>query len=288
MKLWINSIISDNSERVAGRVFTALMSVLILINVAFILIDTLDSGPSQLKSISHFVEVFSVTVFSAEYLLRIWTADLLFPDLNPWRARLRYFASGMAVIDLLSILPFYLSFISIDLRILRVLRLVRVIRVFKLGHYNTAMSKIGRVLKKSIPALVSSMSVLFLMLIVSSVLIFYAESAQPDTPFTSAFSGLWWAISAVTTVGYGDIVPLTIAGKILGAIIALLGIALIAIPTGIFSAGFMSEMERETTEPTNDFNPDLAEQLTKLKQLLDQSILTKEEFDAEKRRILQS
>lgn len=246
VKRRIYAIIKDHPDTRAGQVFSVGMSILILINVVFVLIDTTQNQPEALRATSGVVEVVSVAIFTVEYLLRLWTADLRLPGVRPAIARLRYVVSGMAIIDLLAILPFYLPMLlPVDLRVLRVLRLVRLLRIFKLGRYSDGLVRVGRVLKKSAPALTSSMSVVVLLMIVASVLEYYVENPAQPGAFTSAFDALWWSVSTVTTVGYGDVYPITPLGRIIGAIIALLGVGLVAIPTGIISAGFVEEVRTE-------------------------------------------
>jgi len=261
------------------------MSVIIVINVAFVLLGTLEREPQVLVAAAPTVEGVSVVLFTLEYALRLWTADLLYPASTPARARLRYVMSGMAIIDLLSILPFYLpAILPIDLRVLRLLRLVRLVRVFKLGRHSRAMATLGRVLGRAAPALVSAMSVIFLLVVVWSVLMYFFENpVQPDT-FTSAFTGLWWAISTITTVGYGDIYPITVIGRIFGAIIELSGVALVAIPTGIVSAEYMKELDDADASPS-DATTAVA-QLAELRVMLEDGLLTRREFDTVKASIL--
>jgi len=283
MKHRVYAVIKDQSDSAAGRVFTALMSVLIIVNIVFVLVDTMSREPTSLAAASRVVEVVSVAIFTIEYLLRLWTADLIHPELRPWAARGRYVVSGMAIIDLLSILPFYLpAVIPVDLRVLRILRLVRLVRVFKLGRYSTALAVMGRVFRRSSAALVSAISVVCFLLIVSSVLMYYVENPAQPGKFTSAFSALWWAVSTITTVGYGDVYPVTAIGKVLGSVIELLGVALVAVPTGIISAGYMSEID--ATEMME--NP--VEQSTKLEGLLNDGLLTRAEFDTCKQRVVSS
>lgn len=186
-----------------------------------------------------------------EYLLRLWTADLLYPALSPFKARLRYVRSGMALIDLIAILPFYLpTLLPINLLGLRTIRMVRLLRIFKLNRYSDALASIGTVFRQKSKELFVSMGAVAILMVIASLLIYHAEhDIQPDK-FQNAFSGLWWAVSTLTTVGYGDIYPVTAAGKILGAVIALLGIGMVAIPTGILSAGFMEHLENNTGEST--------------------------------------
>ena len=192
-------------------------------------------------------------VFTIEYLLRIWTADILYPEYGKIVSRIKYAFSFMALIDLFAILPFYVPLlIPIDLRTLRILRVIRFLRIFKVSRYTNALSIIGTVLKNKSSQLISSMFVVALLMLTSSIIMYNIENpAQPDV-FTNAFSGLWWAIATFTTVGYGDIYPITALGKVLSAIIALLGIGLVAVPTGIISAGFREQMEQEKTNTESD------------------------------------
>jgi voltage-gated potassium channel len=162
------------------------------------------------------------------------------------KARFKHSISFMSIIDLLAILPFYLAFILADnLMAMRILRLFRLLRLFKLNRYTSAMNSIKDILTRKAPQLLSSMFAVFLLMLLASLLVHAAENgAQPDV-FQNAFSGLWWAVATVTTVGYGDIYPITIMGKFFGAMIALLGIGLVAVPTGIISAGFVESMTEQ-------------------------------------------
>jgi len=285
VKSAVFSVIKDQADSTAGKIFGIAMSTIICLNIVFVLIDTIEHEPGSLTAASRIIEVVSVTLFSIEYLLRVWTADLVYPELRPASARLHHVVSFMAIIDLVSILPFYLpAVIPIDLRILRALRLVRLVRILKLGRYNTAMATIGRVLKKSAPSLISSVTVVALLMLVSSVIMYYVEYPRNPDKFNSAFSGLWWAVSTMTTVGYGDIFPVTTLGRILGAVIELLGVGLVAIPTGIISAGFMSELEKTPHRHTHTDDP--VNPLLRLKQLVDAGVLSQEEFEPRRRHLL--
>jgi voltage-gated potassium channel len=244
MKQRVFEIIRDDvDKRGAGRVFDLGMTAVIVINVLFIVIDTFQGRPAVLATVSRVVEVASVALFTVEYAARLWTADLRYPDRTPWRARGRFVRSGLALVDLLAILPFYLPLlIPVDLRVLRMFRLVRLVRVLKLARYNAAVAAIGRVLKKSAPQLVSSIGVVLMLMVMGSVLMYYVEGERQPEQFSNALSGLWWAIATLTTVGYGDVYPVTGLGRILSALIALLGIGLVAVPTGIITAGFAQEV----------------------------------------------
>lgn len=226
-----------------SHIFDLLIIILICINVITIIAGTFNL-PENIKLISKYIEIISIIIFTFEYIARIWTADYLYPRMKPYIARIKYIFSFMAIIDLLAILPFYLPMvISIDLRILRVLRMIRLFRIFKINRYTSALSTIVKVFKNKAPQLISSMLIVSLMMIIASVLMYnFEHEAQPET-FSNVFQALWWSIATLTTVGYGDIYPVTAVGKILSAIIAILGIGLVAVPTGIITSGFSELVE---------------------------------------------
>lgn len=237
-----------NENDISSKVFDVGIIVLIIINVILIIADTFNL-PDSIRKTSSSIEFISVIVFSVEYILRLWTADLLYPDLNSHKARIKYVFSFMALIDLFAILPFYIPFIiKIDLRVLRMLRIIRLFRVFKINRYTSALSAISAVFKRKKVQLLSSTFVVLLLMIIASVLMYSAEhEAQPEA-FSNAFSALWWAVATLTTVGYGDVYPITVLGKVLSAIIAILGIGLVAVPTGIISAGFIESIDEKSED----------------------------------------
>ena len=237
---------------VASRIFDVFIMLLIFVSIASVFILTFDVSTETAKFLNG-LEKASIIVFSAEYLLRIWTADLLHPKLSPIRARLKYVISGMAVIDLVAILPFYLPmFLPVNLVGIRAVRLVRLLRVFKLNRYSEALVSIGEVFRKKYREILVSVFFVLILLVIASLLIYYAEhDAQPDK-FPNAFSGLWWAVATLTTVGYGDIYPVTPIGRLLGAIIAIMGIGMVAVPTSILSSGFMEFLEKKKPAREND------------------------------------
>ena len=232
--------------RVASGFFDGMIMTLIVFSVVSVFICTFRI-PDWLFRILIRVEFVSLIIFTVEYALRIWTANLLYPGLNPIRARIRYVTSPMAIIDLISILPFLVPVLhTYNLVGVRVFRLVRLLRVFKLNRYSDALAAIGDVFRSKAQQMIASIFFVSMILILASLLIYYAEhDAQPDQ-FENAFSGLWWAVATLTTVGYGDIYPITPLGRFLGAIIAILGIGMVAVPTSILSAGFMEMLEKET------------------------------------------
>ena len=250
MKRKVYSLISGDDNNRASSIFDGLIIFLIIINVLLVILDTFSGLPEIASVVFRYIELVSVIIFSIEYLLRLWTADCVFPDRAPAVARIRYAFSFMALVDLLAILPFYLPYIfPIDLRVLRMIRLLRLLRILKVNRYTHALSTVGGVLKRKGTQLISSMFVVLVLMIMASVLMYNIEyEAQPEV-FENAFSGLWWAIATLTTVGYGDIYPITALGKFLSAVIALLGIGLVAVPTGIISAGFMEQITEGKEKP---------------------------------------
>ena len=234
---------------IASTAFDWSIIALISLNVLIVILDTFDGIPVSVRRLISYVEIFSLVLFSLEYILRFWTAGHLHPRANWLSAHLKYMFSFMALVDLFAILPFYLPYIfPVDLRVLRMFRLLRLLRLLKINRYTSALATVVSVLKRKSAQLLSSMLVVLILMVVSSILMYGIESeAQPEV-FSNAFSGLWWATATLTTVGYGDIFPITSAGKVLGAIIALLGIGLVAVPTGIISAGFMENITHEPDE----------------------------------------
>lgn len=231
----------------ASRAVDISLICLISINVALIIADTFEL-PTFAVKIGGIIETISVVIFTLEYILRLWSADLSYPKLSPFWARMRYVISFAAMIDLISLLPSYISVISANFMVLRMLRVLKLLRAFKLNRYTHALRDIGEVFRKKASQLISSMFVVSFLMLISAVLMYDAEhEAQPEV-FDNALSGLWWAIVTVTTVGYGDIRPITPFGRIMGGVIAILGIGLIAVPTGIITAGFSEQIAQKKTE----------------------------------------
>lgn len=287
--------LNEQSDR-RNKVFDLFILILIIINTSLIIIETFDGVASELKNIFHYIEIFTVIVFTIEYLLRIWTANYLYPNKKPFIARIKFVFSPMAILDLLAILPFFIPFIfPSSFLVLRTLRVLRLFRLFKINRYSSALSMLARVFKKKSPQLVTSMLVLFILIMISSVLMYEIEHQVQPEVFQNALSTLWWSVVTLTSVGYGDYVPITMAGRLLGGTVSLLGVALIALPTGILSAGLIDDMsERKAAEILANqsmMNEKMfvADEILKLKKLLDNGILTQAEFETLKlRNILDS
>lgn len=233
------------SQAIHSGFFLKFIYSLIIINVIALILQTNKTLQRDYFIIFEVIEYLSIILFSIEYVLRLWIANL---DKNITSRfgskRLGYLFSGYGIIDLIAILPFYLPlFISFDLRIIRILRLLRILRILKLSKYSKSLKVIKSVLKDTKPQLVVTIFIAWILLILASTLMFYAENdAQPDK-FSSIADSLWWAVATLTTVGYGDIYPITPLGKILSAIIALIGIGFIALPTGILSSSFIENLQ---------------------------------------------
>ncbi len=256
IKSKIFNIIRDDDENdLISNIFDTIVICIIIINVVSIIAYTF-TLPDHMIALLNKIELISVIFFTIEYILRIWTADLTYPNLSPAKARLKYLKSFMALIDLVSILPFYLPFIfPSSLLVLRSLRAIRLLRIFKFNRYVTALSSIGQVFKENKHQLISSIIILALLMIIASVLMYNVESeAQPEV-FSNAFSSLWWIVTTLTTIGYGDIYPVTTLGKILSEVISLLGVAIVAIPTGIISAGFIEQNNKKDKDCNKKYCP---------------------------------
>lgn len=234
----------DDGNSIMSRVFDRLITFLILASVVIVFAATFNLSAQTQRVLSVFEGIASV-VFTIEYLLRIATADFLYPKSGAVVSRLKYMTSAMAVVDLVAILPFWLPMLLPGSMLgLRALRLVRLLRIFKLNRYYDAMKSLGNVIASKKRELLGSLFLVAILMLISSLLMYSAEhDAQPET-FRNAFSGLWWAVATLTTVGYGDIYPVTTLGRLIGAFIAFSGLAAVAIPTGIVSSGLMERLEK--------------------------------------------
>jgi voltage-gated potassium channel len=228
----------------AGRYVNAFIVVLIFLNAFAFAAETIDHLADRYALFFQVFNVFSVAVFSVEYLLRLWSAVEIpmLSRMKPWRARLRFALRPMMLIDLFAVLPFYFSWlVPMDLRVLRVLRLFRLL---KLVRYSPALQTLGRVVADEYRALLGALLIILVLLLFASTAAYFLErEAQPDK-FGSIPAAAWWALATLTTVGYGDIVPVTPFGKMLGGVVMLLGVGMIALPVAIIATGFSQESSR--------------------------------------------
>mgnify|MGYP003120935159 CR=1 FL=1 len=215
---------------------------LILLNGVAVILESNHQLNASYGWLFSLFELFSVAIFTLEYLGRVWVAveSEGYADMSPWRARLRYILSPMALIDLLAIAPFYLAlFIAIDLRYLRFFRLLRLL---KLSHYFDGLRIFSEVIRREATAIAAALLTMLVLIIVSACLMFSVENAARPGHFESITQAIWWAVVTLTTVGYGDITPITFAGKLLAMVIMMLGIGTMALPAGILAERFSEEL----------------------------------------------
>lgn len=227
-----------------SKLFDYSILFLILINCLSIILQSVKSYNDRFETIFSIIELFSIIIFSIEIILRLWSISEKKEYQNPLSGRIKYILSIGMLIDILAILPYYLSFLAIDLRFIRIFRLLRIIRLFKVARYINALDIISNVFRKRKEHLFITILLLLFMLVLSSTLMYYVENnAQPDR-FSSIPETMWWGVATLTTIGYGDMYPITILGKVLGSIISVIGIGLFALPTGILASGFSEELAR--------------------------------------------
>jgi voltage-gated potassium channel len=213
--------------------------------VVAVVVGTMDSVGPQLRLAFAVLEVVSIALFAAEYLIRLWVITCSPRYWHPLLGRLRFVVTPLAIIDLLAIAPSLLAG-PVDLRFMRLARLARLARILKLARYSQALGVLARVVKRRREELVVALTGLAALVVAAASLMYYAERAAQPTAFSSIPAALWWAIMTVTTVGYGDVYPVTPLGRLLAGMIALCGIAAFALPTSILGAAFLAEFDRSS------------------------------------------
>jgi len=232
-----------------NKAFGIFIVTLIGLNVVALIAESVKSIHAFCPQVFRIFELVSVIIFTVEYVARLWSCVEKPAYHKPISGRLRFAVTPLALIDLLAILPFYLPFTGLDLRFLRILRMMRIFRIAKLGRYSQSLQILNRVMAAKKEQLLCTVFVLVLLVIVAASLLYYAENHVQPEAFSSIPAAMWWAVSTLTTVGYGDIYPMTALGKFMASIIAILGIGMFALPTGILGAGFVEEMA-QNQKPT--------------------------------------
>ncbi|MGB2783431.1 MAG: ion transporter [Atribacterota bacterium] len=229
-----------------SKLFDIFIMTLITLNVIAVILATVERLNLQYQYFFRIFEIFSVTIFTIEYFLRLWTCTINKNFRNSITGRIKYIFTPFAIIDLLAILPFYLPMIiPLDLRFIRAVRLFRLFRLFKIGRYSKAAFILKKLLKDKKEELVLVVFIVFLLLIIFSSLMYFIEKeAQPEA-FSNIPEAMWWGIITLTTVGYGDVYPITPLGKILGGLIAFLGIGMFALPAGILGSGLVEAIQKK-------------------------------------------
>lgn len=226
--------IGDKSD-ILSRGFDLFISATIIINIIVLFLQTFNQLESY-YTIFHIIEIATILIFSFEYILRIWTSEYLHPKSK--YPVLKFMFSFNGIVDLLAILPFF--FLS-GFIVFRMLRIFRILHLFKLNSQYDSFNVIVQVLKEKKNQITSSVMIILILLLASSLCMYSVENIVQPENFSNAFSGIWWATSTLLTVGYGDIYPITTLGKLMAIVIAFLGVGVVAIPTGIISAGFVEE-----------------------------------------------
>lgn len=245
--------IGDKSNRIS-RTFDFFITITIFSNITVTFLETFEEL-AFLYKIFKAIEYTTLLIFCVEYILRIWTAPDLYKDKKPGQARLHFLFSFDGIIDFLTIVP--ASYLS-GFVIFRMLRVARIFHLFRLNAKYDSFNIITTVLYEKRNQIISSVFIVLILMLASSLCMYSVEhSAQPDV-FQNAFSGIWWSMSTLLTVGYGDIYPVTTLGRIMAIIIAYLGVGAVAIPTGIISAGFVEQYQRKSTL-SNFKNADIKE-----------------------------
>lgn len=228
-----------------SRLYDLINSLAIVVNLAVSVLYTFEDLRSGYGGLILSVEAVTVAFFAVDYCLRLWTARFLHPKLPEPRAIMTYVFSFSGLVDLFSFLPYYLPiFFPSGAVAFRMFRVVRIFRLFRINAYYDSLNVITQVIASKQQQLMSSVFIILVLMLASSLCMYSLEhEAQPEV-FTNAFSGIWWSVSTLLTVGYGDIYPITTTGKLFGIVITFLGVGMVAIPTGIISAGFVDQYSR--------------------------------------------
>ena len=233
---------------IVSRGFDYFLVAVILLNILMLVLLTFESL-SDWFWLFETIEAFTIGIFCVEYILRIWTSDLLYPEESRGRAVLRFLVSYDGIVDLLTIVPYFAfsGFVAF-----RMLRVVRIFHLFRINSSYDSFQVITSVLMEKKNQILSSVFIIFVLMLASSLCMYSVEhEAQPEV-FQNAFSGVWWSLSTIFTVGYGDIYPVTHLGRVIAVVITFLGVGVVAIPTGIISAGFVEHYTRAQRQTMND------------------------------------
>ena len=226
--------IVEQSDTRAGRLFDTVICALIVVSLITFSIETLPNLPPTASEVLYWIELTTVLLFTGEYVLRLAVAE----------PRGQFVRSFFGLLDLVAILPFYLA-VGVDLRAVRTFRLLRLIRILKLARYSAAIRRLHRAAIIVREELVLFLNVALILIFLSAVGIYYFESSSQPEQFASVFHSLWWAIVTLTTVGYGDVFPITTGGRVFTFFVLFLGLGIVAVPTGLFASALSKAREEE-------------------------------------------
>lgn len=245
-----------NTSDTPSKAFDFFIVAVIVLNIAVMFTMTFDLKET-VRDILHTIEFVTIIIFLIEYLLRLWTADFLYPESGVITSRLRFMITFSGIVDLFTILPYFLPFFfPSGAVVFRMFRVVRILHLFRINSKYDAFNVITEVLKEKKNQLISSVFLIVILMIASSLCMYDLEHEVQPEQFSNAFSGIWWSVSTLLTVGYGDIYPITVGGKMMAIVIAFLGVGVVAIPTGIVSAGFYEYYTRIKTGIYSERNVD--------------------------------
>lgn len=232
MKQYLKNIVEINDNR-KSRIFAYFIQILIFVSILSFSFETVPDLEPSTRKILRIIEIFSVIIFTIEYVLRIYVSD----------KKSKFIFSFFGIIDFLAILPFYLS-LGVDLRSLRALRFLRLFRILKLMRYNKAIERFSKAISLAKEEVLLFLIVTLILIYFSAVGIYYFEHEVQPENFASIFDSLWWAIITLTTVGYGDVYPITVGGKVFTFFILMIGLGIVAIPTGIISSALTKSVDK--------------------------------------------
>jgi len=228
----------------ASHVFDMTMMSIIIANIVAVILETVPTYEQAYGAYFNAFDLFSIAVFTVEYIMRLWvcTENVQTGQQHPFIARLKYAFTPLALIDLIAIAPFYLAVVlTVDLRFMRIFR---VLRLLKLTRYSPAMETFAAVLTSQRRPLGAALMIMLSMLVFASSVVFMFEKDAQPVAFASIPHAMWWGLSTLTTVGYGDVTPITVGGRIFGAVIMVLGVGMFALPAGILTSGFAREIKK--------------------------------------------
>ncbi len=247
----VHQILEPAFERdLSSKAFDILLMLLVVLNVLAVILESVESIGIAYSGFFQMFSLFSVVFFSVEYIARLWTCTENKKFEKPVSGRLRYALTPLVLIDLIVLVPFYLPlFFQMDLRILRILRLLRIFTLFKLTRYSSSLNLIGTVVRQKKEELVVTFAVTMILLVFASGFIYFLENEKQPDAFSSIPAAMWWGVATMTTVGYGDIYPVTAIGKLFGGFVAILGLGTFSLPAGIIAYGFIEEIQKKRSRP---------------------------------------
>lgn len=246
---------NSDSENGLGLLIHGFIIILIFLNLVIFSLETVKEIGDRYREYFLVLDRFSILCFTIEYVLRLWSCTINEKFQHPVWGRLKFILTPLILIDLMAILPFYLPLLFPDLRFLRTIRLFRVLRLLKLSRYSDSVKIIARVFLKKKEELIVTFSVWLIVLFFGATLVYFVEHEAQPKIFANIPVSIWWGVMTLTTVGYGDIYPVTAMGKLLASILAILGVGIFALPAGILASGFAEELQAKRVKKRQIHKP---------------------------------